>query len=92
MLLNDVMGDVANQLSQQSNLGVQITRINEVPESGPANKGVWNQIRNVTAIFADLKDSTALNADNSPKDAAFAYTYFIRSNGCDFGTFRRRLC
>ena len=79
MLLDDVMGDVANQVSQQSKLGVQITRVNEVPETGPTNRGVWNQIRNVTAIFADLKESTALNADNSPKDAAFAYTYFIRA-------------
>lgn len=79
MLLDDVQGDVANQVSQQSQLGVQITRVNEVPETGPTNKGVWNQIRNVTAIFADLKESTALNADNSPRDAAFAYTYFIRA-------------
>ena len=79
MLLDDVQGDVANQVSQQSQLGVQITRVNEVPETGPTNKGVWNQIRTVTAIFADLKESTALNADNSPKDAAFAYTYFIRA-------------
>ena len=29
--------------------------------------------------LCDLKESTALNADNSPKDAAFAYTYFIRA-------------
>ena len=79
MLLDDILGDVANQVSQQSNLGVQITRVNEVPETGPTNRGLWNQIRNVTAIFADLKESTALNADNSPKDAAFAYTYFIRA-------------
>ena len=29
-----------------------------VPESGPANRGLWRRIPNVTAVFADLKGST----------------------------------
>ncbi len=78
-MLNDVTDDVSNQLQQQSDLGVQITVKNEVPERGPTNKGVWFQIPQVTAVFADLKGSTALNSDNQPKEAAYAYTYFIRA-------------
>lgn len=79
MKLDDVVNDVANQVSQQGGLGVQIRRLNEIPEIAPANRGLWNQILNVTAVFADIKSSTALNTDNSPKAAAFAYTYFIRA-------------
>ena len=79
VLLNDVTDDVSNQLQQQSELGVQITVKNDVPEIGPTNKGVWDQIPQVTAVFADLKGSTALNSDNQPRDAAYAYTYFIRA-------------
>ncbi len=79
MLLNDVTDDVSNQLQQQSGLGVQITAKNDVPERGPTNGGVWFQIPRVTAVFADLKGSTALNSDNRPKEAAHAYTYFIKA-------------
>lgn len=50
-----------------------------MPEEGPANKGVWFEIPDVTAVFADLKDSTGLNTTSSAKDAARAYTYFIRT-------------
>ena len=68
-----------SQLDTQSDLGVQITLRNDVPEIGPANKGLWYQIPNVTAVFADLKRSTDLSAASRPKTAAYAYTYFIRA-------------
>ena len=79
MILDKVTADVSNQLDQQSDRGVQITTQNEVPEKGPSNRGLWFQIPRVTAVFADLKGSTALNADDGPKVAAYAYTYFIRA-------------
>ena len=79
MILNEVTAAVSSQLDQQSALGVQITTVNDVPETGPANRGVWFRIPQVTAVFADLKGSTELNATDSPKDAAFAYTYFVRA-------------
>ena len=79
MKLDDVVSEVSSQLDDQSSLGVQITRVNDVPESGPANKGVWYQIPVVTVIFADIKSSTELNTLERPSDAAFAYTYFIRA-------------
>ena len=79
MTLDTVIADVSSQLDQQSELGVQIRLRTEVPEVGPANRGMWHQITNVTAIFADLKRSTELNADSGPKVSAFAYTYFIRA-------------
>ena len=79
MKLDEVRDDVANQLEQQSDLGVQITTRNDVPEVGPVNRGLWFQIPRVTAIFADLKNSTGLNADDGPRVAAYAYTYFIRA-------------
>ena len=71
--------DVSSQLDEQSRLGIQITRQNDVPDTGPTNKGVWYQIPQVTAVFADLKRSTELSAENSPRVAARAYTYFIRA-------------
>ena len=77
--LDDVEADVSAQLDEQSRLGVQITRKNDVPDTGPTNKGVWYQIPEVTAVFADLKRSTELSAENSPRVAARAYTYFIRA-------------
>ena len=79
MLLHDVVYDVSNQVAQQAALGVQVTRSNAVPEKGPSNGGLWNQIPNVTSVFTDLKGSTVRNADHSPRNAAFAYTYFIRA-------------
>ena len=77
--LDEVVAAVAAQLSDQSKLGIQITRLNDVPETGPTNKGVWNQIPNVTAVFADLKGSTGLSTEGTPRAAAFAYTYFIKA-------------
>ena len=79
MILDQVKADVTTQLAQQSNLGVSITRVGDVPEVGPVNRGVWHQIANVTAVFADLNRSTELSASDNPKDVAFAYTYFIRA-------------
>ena len=71
--------DVSSQLDDQSELGIQVTRQNEVPEVGPTNKGLWLQIPQVTAVFADLKSSTELSSTASPRVAAVAYTYFIRA-------------
>ena len=71
--------DVSSQLDDQAELGIQVTRRNEVPEVGPTNAGIWFQIPQVTAVFADLKSSTELSATASPRVAAIAYTYFIRA-------------
>ena len=79
MILDDVSADVSSQLDQQADLGVQITVENDVPETGPTNRGLWIQIPNATAVFADLKGSTDLNATEGPEVAAVAYTYFIRA-------------
>ena len=79
MLLDRVTDEVSNQLRQQSDLGVQITPKNDVPDKGPTDKGLWYQIPCVTAVFADLKDSTALSSNDTPRVAAVAYTYFIRA-------------
>lgn len=79
MLLDDVLADLTSQLDDQAELGVQITVQNEVPDRGPANKGLWLRIPNVTAVFVDLKRSTELSADSRPETSAFAYTYFVRA-------------
>ena len=79
MILNDVTASVTAQLNDQAELGVQVVGKNEVPETGPANGGVWWRIPNVTAVFADLKGSTDLNVSGSRRDSALAYTYFIRA-------------
>ena len=79
MILNEIVADVSSQLDQQAGLGVQIRREHDVPETGPANRGLWYQIPNVTAVFADLKRSTELNANDGAQAAAYAYTYFIRA-------------
>ena len=79
MKLDQVRSKVSAELSDQARLGVNIRTLDDVPESGPANLGVWFRIRNVTAVFADLNSSTALSTFNNPKDAAYAYTYFIRA-------------
>lgn len=78
MLLDTIVADVKSQLESQSELGVQITRQNDVPEVGPVNRGVWIEVPQVTAVFADLKRSTDLVASSNPAIAARAYTYFIR--------------
>ena len=79
LILNEITAAVSSQLDQQSVLGVQITNRSDVPEKGPTNRGRWFRIPRVTAVFADLKGSTKLNATSGREDAAFAYTYFIRA-------------
>ena len=74
-----MVADVSSQLDDQAELGIQVTRQNEVPEVGPTNRGVWLQIPQVTAVFADLKSSTELSSTASPRVAAIAYTYFTRA-------------
>ena len=78
MLLDTVVADVTAQLETQSELGIQVTRQNEVPEVGPTNRGLWLEVPQVTAVFADLKRSTELVASSRPEVAARAYTYFVR--------------
>ena len=79
MKLDDVVADVVSQLDDQERLGAQVTRVNDIPEKGPTNKGLWYQISDATAVFADLKQSTAFSIEGTPKAAVYAYTYFIRA-------------
>ena len=79
MILDEVTSAVSAQLGDQSSLGIEIQRQALVPQKGPANGGVWVRVPNVTAVFADLKGSTVLNATCTPKAVARAYTYFIRA-------------
>lgn len=79
MILNEVESQVSSQLDEQSSLGIQVNRKDDIPDTGPSNRGVWYQIPQVTAVFADIKRSTELSAENSPRVAARAYTYFIRA-------------
>ena len=79
LILDEVVADVSSQLDEQFRLGVHITPMNEVPDTGPSNRGVWYQIPQVTAVFADLKRSTALSAEGGAVVAALAYTHFIRA-------------
>ena len=90
MLLDTVVADVTAQLETQSELGIQVTRQNEVPEVGPANRGLWLEVPQITAVFADLKRSTALVASSSPAVAARAYTYFIRGMAVTLERFNAR--
>ena len=87
MILDEVTKSVAAQLADQAKLGVQVVNQNGVPEIGPVNRGLWWRIPNVTAVFADLKGSTGLSVSGSRKDAAFAYTYFIRAMAVVFEGF-----
>ena len=79
MRLDEISTAVVAQLNDQAELGVQVVDQAEVPEAGPANRGLWWRIPNVTAVFADLKGSTALSSSVSPEASALAYTYFIRA-------------
>ena len=87
MILEEVVADLTAQLDAQAELGIQITHRNEVLEQGPTNKGLWFQIPDVTTVFADLKRSTELNADNDPEEAAWAYTFFVRAMALIFERF-----
>ena len=79
MILDEVAASVSAQLNDQSALGVRIVNRKGVPEEGPVDRGLWWKIPDVTAVFADIKKSTGLSVTGSPKDAAFAYTHFIRA-------------
>ena len=79
MKLTEINASVASQLDAQAKLGVQIVQQDQVPVEGPVDRGLWWRIDNVTAVFADLKRSTAISVTGSRKDAAYAYTYFIRA-------------
>lgn len=79
MILDEVSSDVSSQLTDQLARGVRIETRDRVPETGPANQGVWWRIMNVSAVFADLKGSTKISAEESRRDAAVAYTLFIRA-------------
>lgn len=79
MLLDQTLADLTQQLDQQDALGIQVVARSDVPEQGPANRGEWHSISDVTAVFADLKASTHLNSIASQQTAARAYSYFARS-------------
>ena len=79
MILDEVAASVAAQLNDQAGLGVQIINQEGVPGEGPSHRGLWWRIPNVTALFADLKGSTALNSSVPTEAAAVAYTYFGRA-------------
>ena len=79
MRLDEVTSSVSSQLEDQIRLGVSVEQHRDVPETGPANRGVWWRIPQVTAVFADLKGSTKMSATESRADAAVAYTLFIRA-------------
>ena len=60
-MLDKISANVSSQLTQQSELGVEIVPQGGVPDRGPVRRGVWVQIPQVTAVFADIKGSTVLN-------------------------------
>lgn len=79
MKLDQVLKEVAAQLAQQSKLGVKIVTVDDVPETGPAHRGLWFQIPNVTAVFADLNRSTKLSAAQNPLEPTSALNHFARA-------------
>ena len=79
MILDEVTSDVSSQLTDQLARGVRVESRDRVPETGPANQGMWWRITNVTAVFADLKGSTKMSVEETRRDAAVAYTLFIRA-------------
>ena len=79
MLLTDTAAVVKGLIESEKEIGVRIQDVNDVPEEGPTNKGVWFRIEGVTAVFADMKRSTQLNHHKAPSSAAKAYAYFVRS-------------
>jgi len=77
-------------LEDQIRLGVRVDQHREVPEIGPANRGIWWRIPQVTAVFADLKGSTKMSATESRADAAVAYTLFTRAMAVILDQFEAR--
>ena len=57
-MLDKISANVSSQLTQQSELGIEIVPQDGVPDRGPVRRGVWVQIPQVTAVFADIKGST----------------------------------
>ena len=90
MILDAISANVASQLAQQADLGITIESQDSVPDHGPARGGVWLQIPEVTAVFADLKGSTALNSKVGGKAATRAYTYFNRAMSVILEGFKAR--
>lgn len=90
MILDQVKADVAAQLNDQRELGVNITAVNDVPETGPANRGLWFQIPNVTAVFADLNGSTRLSAAQNSRLSTTALNYFTRAMSVAYDHFEAR--
>ena len=78
LILDEVVADVKAQLDDQAKLGVQTILENDVPGIAPAHRGIWFQVPQVIAVFADMKGSTGLNASSGAEVAARAYTYFTR--------------
>ena len=90
-MLDPIYADVSKQVNDQRELGVQIKRVNEVPENGATNRGLWNETLNVSAVFVDMKNSTALNSSEKQlTDAARTYTYFVRAMAVIFDRFSAR--
>ena len=85
-----MQASVTEQLATQAKLGIQIVEQKDVPNEGPANGGLWWRIQGATAVFADLKRSTSISVNGSRKDAAYAYTYFIRAMAVIFEAFEAR--
>ncbi len=90
MKLDQVKADVAAQLAQQSELGVKIVTVDDVPETGPAHRGLWFQIPNVTAVFADLNRSTELSAAQNRRAPTVALNYFSRAMSITLDRFEAR--
>ena len=90
MILDTISANVASQLTQQADLGIKIESQDDVPDHGPVHGGVWLQIPEVTAVFADLKGSTALNAKAGAQVATLAYTYFNRAMSVILDGFKAR--
>ena len=62
----------------------------DIPKEGPASGGLWWRIPGATAVFADIKRSTSISVNGSRKDAAYAYTYFLRAMAVIFDKFGAR--
>ena len=90
MKLDEVRASVTEQLNTQANLGVQIVEQKDIPKEGPASGGLWWRIPGATAVFADIKRSTSISVNGSRKDAAYAYTYFLRAMAVIFDKFGAR--
>ena len=90
MKLKEINASVASQLNDQAKLRVHIVQQDQVPVEGPVDQGLWWRVNDVTAVFADLKRSTSISVNGSQKDAAYAYTYFIRAMTVIFENFGAR--